>query len=476
MKILIVDDQRSGRKVLRQMLATLAGVMVLEADSVASAMAVIEAEAPDLLLLDLRLSEDMRDRGGLEILRQVRGSGRSTPAVMITTISEVNDVRQAMRLGAQDYVFKDELGPEMFLPIVEGFRERHDLRVEVGVLRQRIDRDYGVAGIIGSSPAMDRVRARILKLADASATVLIRGETGTGKEVVARALHQLSSRASHPFVPLNCSTLPGTLMESMLFGHEKGSFTSADRKQRGQFELAGQGTLLLDEIAEMPLDLQAKLLRVLEERTFRPIGSEAVVPLRARVLAATHVDIEQRIAEGRFRQDLYYRLAVVTIQVPSLAERGDDLVELLGFFCNDMKRRLSFTEDAVAWLLRRRWPGNVRELRNLVERLALLADNDRIDVAALMEHAGEDFVDSATEIHKIARTIISLPDKLGSKLKLMERAVLHHAIETCGGNKTAAARLVGVDRKALERRWARFDDAPSSSRRPTGTLDEDEEN
>jgi DNA-binding NtrC family response regulator len=301
----------------------------------------------------------------------------------------------------------------------------------------------------------------VRRLADASAPVLIRGETGTGKELVARALHETSARHSEPFIAVNCSALPGTLIESLIFGHERGAFTGAERRTRGQLELAGAGTVLLDEIAEMPVDLQAKLLRVLEDRRFRPLGSEEERPLKARVLASTHVDLEERIAEGRFREDLLYRLNVVTIHVPSLAERVDDVPELVSAFAAELPRKLHFTEEAISWLERRAWPGNVRELQNVVQRIALLAEVDTVDVATLEELAGSPASgDSRMEIDRMARSLLALPDRLGSKLDVIERAVLHHAIETCGGNKSAAARLIGVDRKALERRWERLSDPP----------------
>ena len=476
MKILIVDDQRSGRRVLKQMLAALPDVEILEAAGQDEAIAAVERSAPDLLLLDIRLSDDLRDRGGLEILRRVRASGRQTPAVMVTSMSELAEVREAMRLGAQDYVPKDELCPEMLLPIIEGLRERMVLKGEVIRLRERVDRTFGARAIIGSSPAMERVRRLVERVADSSSTVLIRGETGTGKEMVARALHEMSSRRGEPFVAVNCSALPGTLIESLIFGHERGAFTGAERRIRGQLELAGAGTLLLDEIAEMPTELQAKLLRVLEDRRFRPLGSETEIPLRARVLAATHVDLDQRIAEQSFRQDLFYRLDVITVFLPSLAERGDDLIELLDSFTADLPRKLRFTDEAIAWLMRRQWPGNVRELRNLVERLVLLADSDLIDVRVLEELAAERPVaDAAAEIDRLARALLALPDRLGSKLRVIERAVLHHAVEACGGNKAAAARLVGVDRKVLERRWDRHtgEDPPSSGGARRGSVDDE---
>jgi DNA-binding NtrC family response regulator len=459
MRILIVDDQRSARKVLRQMLAPLPDVDLTEAASVDEAMGHVERIGFDMLLLDIRLSEDTRDRGGLDLLRKVRSAGLTVPVVMVTSMSEVSEVREAMRLGASDYVFKDELSPELLLPVIQNFRDKMILAGQVRRLREKVDETYGARAIVGSSPPMDRVRKLISRVAQSNATVLVRGETGSGKELVARAIHELSDRHDDPFIPVNCSALPGSLIESLLFGHERGAFTGADRRARGQLELAGEGTVLLDEIAEMPIDLQAKLLRVLEDRRFRPLGAEQEVPLRARVLAATHVDLEKRIAEGRFREDLFYRLNVVTIDVPALADRESDIPELIAAFTAQLSRKIRFNEPAIAWMMKRRWPGNVRELRNVVERLALLSESESIEVKTLEELARERYnVQADQEIDRLARVILSLPDKLGSKLHVIERAVLHHAIEACGGNKSAAARLIGVDRKSLERKWERLSD------------------
>ena len=457
MKILVVDDQRSARRVLRNTLLRLDGVEILEAASVEQALQLTAETRPHLLLLDIRLSDDPRDRGGLEVVSRLRAKGDATPAVMITALTEVAEVREAMRRGAQDYVFKDELAPEMLLPVVEVYRKNAALRDQIESLERRVQESWGTSAIIGSSAVMDRLRRTIVRVANSDVNVLIRGETGTGKELVARALHQMSDRHTEPMVAVNCSTLPGTLIESLIFGHVRGAFTGADRRIRGQLELAGDGTLLLDEIAEMPVELQTKLLRVLEDRTFRPLGSEHELPLRARVLAATHADIEERIREGAFREDLFFRLNVVTIRAPTLTEHQEDIPELLLKFAHDVQRPLRFTEDGVAWLMARRWPGNVRELRNVVSRLALLADDDTIDAHTLDELVHDvPGKDVAAEVDRIARSLLSLPDRLGSKLEVIERAVLHHAIEACGGNKSAAARLVGVHRKALERRWERL--------------------
>src|SRR5580700_8480285 len=346
MKTLIVDDQRSARRVL----------------------------------LDIRLSDDARDRGGLDLLRKLRANGSNIPAIMVTSLVGLEEIREAMRNGAQDYVLKDELCAEMILPIVESFGERLALRGEVAALRQKVDRAWGLGAIVGTSRAVENVRHLVRRVADANATVLVQGETGTGKELVARALHEASSRRADPFVAVNCSALPGTLIESLIFGHERGAFTGAERRTRGQLEVVGAGTILLDEIAEMSIDLQAKLLRVLEDRRFRPLGAEDELPLRARVVASTHVDLQQRIAQGRFREDLYYRLNVVTITVPPLAERVEDLPELVLSFSAELPRRLRFTATAIEWLAHRPWPGNVRELRNVIERLSLLAEETTIDV------------------------------------------------------------------------------------------------
>ena len=456
MKILIVDDQRSARRVIREMLAGVDEIELVEAGSVSQAVAAADSDV-NLVLLDMRLSGDVRDRGGIEVIKTLRAAGNGVPVVMVTALTELSEVREAMRAGAQDYVFKDELSPELLLPIVEGFRERQSLQRDVLRLRDRVEKTFGVSAIVGSSPEIERLRRLVLRVADAQATLLLRGPTGTGKELVARAIHETSSRRDAPFVAVNCAALPGPLFESLLFGHERGAFTGAQKRVRGQLELAGRGTLLFDEIAEMPVEVQAKLLRVLEDRRFRPLASDVELPFEARILAATHADLEKRVRDGRFREDLFFRLAVVSLDVPSLEARIDDLPELLASFCADRPRRLSFAPEAIDWLKRRRWAGNVLELRSIVERLLLLAPDDTIDVATLEELAPESGLNDPTaEIDRLARELLALPDRLGSKLRAIERAVLHHAIEACNGNKSAAARLIGVHRKALERKWERM--------------------
>jgi len=440
-----------------QILRSLADVELSEARSLIEASESIEASVPDLVLLDIRLSHEPGDRGGLDLLRRIREWFPTLSVVIVTASSEIDEIRQAMRLGAKDYVLKDELSPELLLPIVEGIRERMMLQGEVARLRERVDHEWGLSAIVGSSTEIERVRQLVRRVADSDATVLIRGETGTGKEMVARALHELSRRRDEPFIAINCSALPTALMESLIFGHEKGSFTGADARKRGQFELARGGTILLDEVAEMPLPLQAKLLRVLEDKRFRPLGAADEVTLGARILASTHADLERRIADGSMRGDLFYRLNVVAIPVPSLAARREDIPELVHAFTASLPRKLHFTEDAFAWLVRRRWPGNVRELRNSMLRVSLLTEKSVVDAPALERLVGEDTrsVDTV-EIDRLAGLVLALPDRVGNKLDALERAVLSQAIASAAGNKSAAGRLLGLQRNAVARRLQRF--------------------
>jgi DNA-binding NtrC family response regulator len=315
MRILVVDDQRGARRMLSDILLKLTDVDVVEAKSLAEANACIDAAIPDLILLDIRLSSDPEDRGGFDILRRMGKAYPYVPVVIVTASSEIDSIRQAMRLGAKDYVLKDELSPELLLPIVDGFRERMALRGEVARLRERIDREFGIPAIIGSSTTMKHVREVVRRVAESESHVLIRGETGTGKEMVARAIHETSGRRESPFVAVSCLALPPDEMEVLLFGREDDTSDDPASRRQGQFEAVGRGTILLEDVAEMPLDLQAKLVRVFDDRTFRPIGSSIDLPFLARVLASTHVELESLVANGRVRSDLYYRINAVTVSL-----------------------------------------------------------------------------------------------------------------------------------------------------------------
>ena len=295
-----------------------------EAGTVEQALLLCREQRFDAYLVDIHLTENRLERGGIEFIKQVRNV-QAAPSVVVTASVEMQDLREAMKAGAVDYVLKDQLSPELIVPILREIMEKRDLRERVQLLGQRLDQSFGLGAIVGSSSRIEHLRALVRRLADADATVLLRGESGTGKELVAQALHQCGKRANQPLVTVNCAAIAPTLIESELFGHERGAFTSALSRRIGCLEEAGAGTVFLDEIAELTPDLQAKLLRVLEARRFTRVGGNETISFRARVVAATHQDLEQRMREGKLRADLYYRLNVVTIDVPSLAERREDI-------------------------------------------------------------------------------------------------------------------------------------------------------
>jgi DNA-binding NtrC family response regulator len=452
-RVLVVDDDAGIRGVLRRILKKVPEMIVDESATVEEAKTALRLRTPHLVLLDVRLRPGSNEREGVTVLRHVREHFPGIPVVMVTSSTNLADVREAMRLGARDYVIKDELSTEMLLPIVEGFRERLRLDGEIARLRERVTDAWGVSAIVGSSPAMRAVRATIQRVADSGASVLVRGETGTGKELVARALHVQSARRDQPFVVVNCAALPAALVESTLFG--RASNTPGDPRIPGQLESAGAGTILLDEVSELPLELQAALVRVLEDRKIRLPGGEEI-PLQARMVSATHQDLEKRMAESRFRRDLFYRLAVVDLALPPLLERVGDLPDLLVAFADGAPRRISFAESAIAWMRKRRWDGNVRELRNLVDRVLILTDDEVATEATMrrvsFERASDD---EAAEVRRCVQLVLAMPSSAGSKFSVFERALIERALAAAAGNKSAAARLLGVERKSLERRIER---------------------
>ena len=310
-----------------------------------------------------------------------------------------------------------------------------------------------LARLLGRSPAAERLRRDITRVAQVSSPVLIRGETGTGKELVARAVHDMNPRANGPFVAINCSAVPGSLFEAHLFGHERGAFTGADKAAPGYFERAGAGTILLDEVGDLPLELQPKILRVLETRCFVPLGGVTEMTLRARVLAATHVNLEERVKKQLFRADLFHRLNVLRIRVPSLAERREDIPLLARSFMRAQGIELS--QSAIEWLTAQRWPGNVRELRNVIERAGVFAPNGVVSEAALRECVDAP-QDSDGQLELLASALASLPGSWPDKVAAVERHVFEAALRASGGNANAASRLLGVERKVVGRRIEKF--------------------
>jgi two-component system, NtrC family, response regulator AtoC len=436
--ILVVDDEPSTRTGMAFILGD-AGHRVVQAGDGAQALKLAGERVFDLVISDVRLPHI----DGMSLLRSLQKSSPATVVILMTAFARVTEAVNALREGAHDYVAKP-FDPELFpLPAVAELAERSTVVRELGEARRELAGGLGAA-IVGRSPAMTLLVARIETLALSHAPVLITGESGTGKELVAHALHLRSTRAARAFVAVNCAALPEALLEAELFGHERGAFTGAVKKRDGRFKLADQGTLFLDEVAEMSLPAQAKLLRVLEEGTLEPVGSSRSLSVDVRIVAATHQNLKQRVTDGRFREDLYYRLNVLDLQIPPLRERRGDLALLFEHFAQALnpKDRPPPRISARAWhqLEAYSFPGNVRELAHIVERAIVLARGDEID----LEHLPADVSDAA----------LLPPSQVGLRplteaAKAFERAYLLHALSLTRGRRAGAAELLGISRKNL---------------------------
>jgi DNA-binding NtrC family response regulator len=436
--ILIVDDDLALRDGLAETVSDF-GHQPRSAASGREALAIVGSEHVDGVLLDLRMPGGM---DGIEVLRRIRGHGHPPPVVVLTAFASAENTIEAMRLGAFDHLTKP-IGRQELGALLDRMLARPDASiadVPVGV---------GAGGLIGSSDAIRNVQKTIGLAADSDATILILGETGTGKELVARALHEHGQRKSKPFVAVNCAAIPADLLESELFGHVKGAFTGASTDRAGAFREADGGSLFLDEIGDMPATMQAKILRALQERVVTPVGGKRV-RVDARVIAATHRDLPEMVAVGGFREDLYYRLNVVPIALPPLRERRVDILTLAEHFLQLAARQgvpKRLTAAAAARLMENTWPGNVRELRNVVERASVLVRGDVIEAADL------DIVDRAGL--PLSQDDL-LEGDLPSAIAKLEKAMIHKALEACGGNRAEAARRLNIHRQLLYAKMQRY--------------------
>ncbi len=438
-RILVVDDEIAARSALEQLLQQ-QGFSVTTARDGSAALKVAAEFAPDAVVTDLHMPE----MDGIELLKHLREQDPGLPVIVTTASADVSSAVRAVRSGADDYLMKP-IDLDALLLAIERATERRALRTEAENLRRqaRGDRDEGLRGLLGTSPAMQSVYRVARQVAGSRATVLITGESGTGKGELARAIHSLGPRSSGPFVSLHCAALAESLLESELFGHEKGAFTGADKRRTGRFEQADGGTLFLDEIGEISPLLQVKLLRVLQERTFERVGGNEPIKVEVRVLAATNRDLAKEVREKRFREDLYYRLNVVRVEMPALRLRGGDAVLLANHFLrrfaeeNSSPAR-SFSDRARMKIARHRWPGNVRELENAIERAVVLSDRAEIDEDELPFESEPD-----------VQAGVRIP---GSTMAEIERHAILSTLEATGGSAAKAAEILQISVRTIQYR------------------------
>jgi len=443
-KILVVDDDRALCELLEEDLSR-RGHQVSTALKVVDAREFLHQQEFDAVLTDL----NMPGISGIDLCAELHDNRPDLPVVIMTAFGSLETAIAALRAGAYDFVTKPVDLDLLSIALGRALQHRH-LQEKVRLLNSQVRRQRSDDEMLGESPVFQKVKEQIMRIADLETSVLISGESGTGKELVARALHQQSQRCDGPFVAINCAALPENLLESELFGHVKGAFTDAREQRKGLFVEATGGTLLLDEIAELPLALQPKLLRVLEDHKVRPLGGSIEIDCDVRVLAATHRDLEEAVAAGHFRSDLFYRLNVIQLELPPLRDRGNDILILALQFIKQLSQRFNksvvgLAQPAAACLLAYHWPGNVRELRNVIERALALTLHDQLTI--------EDFPEQIKHPSGAAPLPARLVDP-GSILPLseMESRYIHQVLEQLDGNQTLAARLLGVDRKTLYRK------------------------
>ena len=442
-RVMIVDDDRSMCELIEADLAS-RGILSEWRTSAEEALGIIRDGQFDVILTDLQ----MPGLNGLALCERIVANRPDIPVVVMTAFGSLETAVAAIRVGAYDFVSKPvEL--DMLALRLERAIQHRSLSEQVRVLSDRVEQSNRFSKLLGESPAMQRLFDDLRRVADTDASVLVTGESGTGKELVAKALHEQSRRRTKPFVAINCAALPESLLESELFGHKRGAFTDAVTDQRGLFLQADGGTLFLDELGEFPLNLQPKLLRALEERTVRPVGSEKEVPFDVRLIAATNRDLETAVEEKRFREDLYFRVNVIQIKLPPLRSRGTDVLLLAqhyleGFATANGKKIVGLSDATAKKLLDYAWPGNVRELRNAIERAVALARFDRIAVDDLPD-----------KIRNYRGTQLELGGDNPSELLTMEdveRRYIRHVLKVTQGNRTLAAQVLGFDRKTLYRK------------------------
>jgi two-component system, NtrC family, response regulator AtoC len=441
--ILIVDDEKSTRDGLARALKRQYTVYLAEDGN--RALEVLSRERIDVVLTDLR----MPGMDGMALMQRILARTPQPACILLTAYGSIETAVEAIKRGATDFLTKPVNLDELDLRLKSALRTR-TMEQENRALREQLEARYGLENFVGKSAALEEVLDTVRQVAPSRANVLIQGETGTGKELVARAVHGLSPRNKAPMITVHCAALPANLLESELFGHEKGAFTGATERRPGRFELADGGSLFLDEIGEIDMTVQVKLLRVLEERTFERVGGRETIEVDVRLIAATNKDLKQLVDKGTFREDLYYRLNVVSVTLPPLRERPEDITLLLQAFLKEFneengKQVEGVTSDCMNALLAYEWPGNIRELRNVIERMVVLARNERLTVRDLPAH-----------MRKGADEPQALPLLPDMSLEAVEKTMILKALEAHEGNRTRAAEQLGISRRTMHRKLKEF--------------------
>jgi two-component system response regulator HydG len=451
-RILVVDDEVNARTALTELLNE-EGYLVESAADGFKALGKVADFAPDLVLTDLK----MPGMDGLQLLAKLREGDPDLAVIVMTAFGEIETAVRAMRSGARDYLAKPVNVGELSVVVARELEQRR-IRIEAGLLRERVAEKYSFQNIIGSSAAMQNVFKTVAQIAGSRASVLVTGESGTGKELIAAAIHERSPRAKGPFIKLHCAALAESLLESELFGHERGSFTGAVARREGRFMQANRGTLFLDEIGEISPGIQIKLLRFLQEHEFERVGGNETISVDVRVIAATNRNLQHMVAEGKFREDLFYRLNVINLEMPALRSRPSDIPLLAGHFlrkyaAENEKQLRGFTAEALDRLSMYSWPGNVRELENVVERAVILAQSQEVTVAELPPHI------AAVKV----RDGVQIP---GATMDEIERHAITKTLESTAGSTSRAAEILNISVRKIQYKLHEYESAPKSARSP----------
>jgi len=437
--ILVIDDEESQRNILSGYLKK-KGFKIFSAASGSEGVTIVKNNHIDIILSDYK----MPDKTGLEVLEEVKQINPEINFVILTAYGTIENAVRAIHLGAYDYISKPVNLDELDI-LIGKIIEHKNLKSEINLLRNQLQEKHKISSIISGSPIMQEVLSMVSRAAESKATILINGESGTGKEVLAKSIHYITSRKNYPFIAVNIPALPETLLESELFGHEKGAFTGADKAKKGRFELADKGTIFLDEIGDVPLGVQVKLLRVLQEQKIERLGATENLDIDVRIIAATHQDLELKIKEGTFREDLYYRLNIVSVKIPPLRERREDILQLIEHFISKYSKEnnkddIEISREAVDLLMKYNYPGNVRELENIIERAVVLCRDNIITLSD---------IPNSIRGFKQEEIITSSDVTLADQVEALEKKLIYDALDKSNGNQTLAAKMLGLTERNI---------------------------